>query len=471
MNGEKGKRTFWTDWPRKLFSLIVASVSVYFIYGKVNADKLISNVKVTFREENPGKVCVVGIVDKKITASFKLESTRILPNMASYYEIVVTLPNMNLPDRKFMYSLDNAKVKVKTNWFLPKPARNSIVFSEKAVPLDVYVDKLVPVEVPEIGTLRQEGYFVQKELEDFNMIYLHGPSEALLKVQKVKTVDLNLSEVEDNMRRTLELLPPDLPEVTFKDKIKTIGVRVRLVRSDTLVEKVFKEQPLMLLQPQKEVYKVVEKTLPKVTVTMKARKHILDKYKEMVPVVYIDLSQAKGAGVWQAQISVANVPDRDRMEMTIEPSFVELNLEEIPLEKAPAVLTVEDLPTIGEKPTEPKTADTRPMEPKPAEPKPVELKPAEPKPAEPKPAEPKPVEPKPVEPKPAEPKPVDAKPVAPKPVASKPVAPKPAEPKPVDAKPVDAKPVAPKPADVKPVAPKPVEAKPLEPKNAGDKAP
>ena len=410
MNGEKGKRTFWTDWSRKLFSLIVASVSVYFIYGKVNASKDISNVKVTFREENPGKVCIIGNIDKRITASFRLDSTRVLPNMASYYEIVVTLPNMNLPDRKFMFNLEEARFKVKTNWFLPAPARGSIVFSEKAVPLDVYVDKLVPVEVPENGTLRQEGYSVQKEL-DFNMIYLHGPSESLLKVQKVKTVPLNLNEVENDMRLSLELLPPELPEVTFKEKIKTIGVGVRLVTSDTLVEKVFKEQPLMLLQPQKEIYKVVEKVLPKVTVVMKARKRILDKYKDMVPIVYIDLGQAKGAGVWQAQVSVANVPDRDRMEMMVDPPFVELNLVEIPLEKAPAVLTVEDLPTVGEKPTEPKPADAQPPETKPVDAKPVEPKPVDAKPVEPKPVDSKRVEPKLADVQPPETKPVDAEPV------------------------------------------------------------
>ena len=401
MTGEKDKRSFWTDWPRKLFSLIVASVSVYFIYGNVNSNKNVANVKVTFREENPGRVCLIGNADKQITASFRVDSTRILPDISSYYEIEVTLPNVNLPDKKFTFNLEDARFKVKTNWFLPAPAKGSIAFSEKAVNLDVYVDKLVPVEVPESGTLRQEGFILQKEL-DFNMIYLHGPSEALLKVQKVKTVPLNLNEVEDDMQFKLELLPPEVPVVTFKEKIKTIGLRTRLVTSDTYVEKEFKEQPLMLLQPQKEIYKVVEKSLPKVTVKVKARKRIMDKYKDMVPIVYIDLGQAKGAGVWQAQVSVANAPDRDRMEMTVEPSFVELNLVEIPLEKVPAVLTVEDLPTVGEKPTEPKPADAQPPETKPVEPKPVEPKPVEPKPADAQPPETKPVEPKPVEPKPVE---------------------------------------------------------------------
>ncbi len=280
-----------------------------------------------------------------------------------------------------MFNLEDARYKVKTNWFLPAPAKGSIAFSEKVVPLDVYIDKLVPVEVPEIGTLRQEGYSVQKEL-DFNMIYLHGPSEALLNVQKVRTVPLNLNEVENNKVVSLELLPPEAPEVTFKEKIKTIGVRTRLVTFDTVVEKEFKEQPLMLLQPQKEVYKVVEKTLPKVTVVMKARKRILDKYKEMVPIVYIDLGQAKGEGVWQAQVSVANVPDRDRMELTIEPPFVELNLVEIPPEKAPAVLTVEDLPIVGEKPSEQKTTDVRSSAAKPADAKSTEATHVEQKPVD-----------------------------------------------------------------------------------------
>ena len=421
MTGEKGKRSFWTDWPRKLFSLIVASVSVYFIYGNVDSNKNVTNVKVTFHEEIPGRVSLIGDVDKRITASFRVDSTRIMPNMSSYYEIEVTLPNVNLPDKRFMYNLEEARLKVTTNWFLPAPAKGSIVFSEKAVPLDVYIDKLVPVEVPEIGTLRQEGFSLQKELE-FNMIYLHGPSEALLKVQKVRTVPLNLNEVENNMEFSLELLPPDVPDVTFKETIKTIDVRTRLVTSDTVVEKEFKEQPLMLLQPQKEVYKVVEKNLPKVTVTVKARKRIMDKYKDMVPIVYIDLGQAKGAGVWQAQVRVANAPDRDRMEMTVVPPFVELNLEEIPLEKSPAVLTVEDLPTVGEKPpAEPKQETAKPStalmeEPKPADPKQADTKPAEPKQAETKLAEPKHADAKPADTKQADTKPTEKKTDVQKPV-------------------------------------------------------
>ncbi len=101
--------------------------------------------------------------------------------------------------------------------------------------------------------------------------------------------------------------------------------------------------------------------------------------------------------MWQAQVSVANVPDRDRMEMTIEPSFVELNLEEIPLEKAPAVLTVEDLPKVGEKSdvarpstalnAEPKTADSKPTEQNPEEAKPDVARSSTALDAEPKPAE------------------------------------------------------------------------------------
>ena len=46
-----------------------------------------------------------------------------------------------------------------------------------------------------------------------------------------------------------------------KEKIKTIGVGIRLVTSETQVEKVFKDQTLMMLQPQKEVYKPVEKKI------------------------------------------------------------------------------------------------------------------------------------------------------------------------------------------------------------------
>ena len=62
----------------------------------------------------------------------------------------------------------------------------------------------------------------------------------MLKVQKVRTVPLNLNEVENNMEFSLELLPPDVPDVTFKETIKTIDVRTRLVTSDTVVEKEFK---------------------------------------------------------------------------------------------------------------------------------------------------------------------------------------------------------------------------------------
>ncbi|MBR4674583.1 MAG: hypothetical protein IKP00_08970 [Victivallales bacterium] len=412
-------------------------------------------MKVTFREENPGKVCLIGDVEKRITASFKLDSTRTLRNMAPYYEIVVTLPNINLPNRKFMYSLENARYKVNKSWFLPKPVGGSVVFSEKNVPLDVYIDKLVPVTVPEIGALKQEGYFVQKTLE-FDYITLRGPSDALRNIQSVETIPLNLSELDKNIEeRPMILVLPDQPHVTFKDNVKYVNVRIRLNNSEVPETRRFKEQPLNLLQPQKEIYRVVNQKLPTVTVSVKARKRIWEKHKVMLPIAYIDLNEAPGPGIWQAQVRVANVPDRDRMEMTVEPSFVELNLVEIPLDKAPSVQTAEDAA---------KTAKSRPTEPKSAEPKPAEQKPAEPKPAEPKPAEQKSAEPKPAEPKPAEPKPAEPKPAEPKPAEPKPAEPKPAEPKPAEPKPAELKPAEPKPAEnvARPFAPLTQEAKPAD---------
>ena len=382
MSGEgKRKRTFWTDWFRKLFSVVVAAFSVFFIYGNVNASKEVKNVKVTFREENPGKVCVIGDMEKKITASFKLDSTRTLRDMAPYYEIVVTLPNINLPNGRFMYSLENARYKVDKSWFLPKPVGGSVVFSEKSVPLDVYIDKLVPVTVPEFGSLKQEGYFVQKTLE-FDYITLRGPSEALRDIQSVETIPLNLSELDKNIEeRLMVLVRPEKPHVTFKDNVKYVNVRIRLNNSEVPETRRFKEQPLNLLQPQKEIYKIVNQKLPTVTISVKARKRIWEKHKMMLPIAYIDLNEASGSGVWQAQVRVANVPDRDRMEMTVEPSYVELNLVEIPLENAPSVQTAEELMDSTPKPPEPKPAEPKPAKPKPAESKNAEKKPAESKPA------------------------------------------------------------------------------------------
>ncbi len=377
MSGEgKRKRTFWTDWFRKLFSVVVAAFSVFFIYGNVDASKNVANVKVTFREENPGKVCLIDEMEKKITASFKLDSTRTLRDMAPYYEIVVTLPNINLPKNRFTYSLENARYKVDKSWFLPKPVGGSVVFSEKSVQLDVYIDKLVPVTVPEIGSLKQEGYFVQKTLE-FDYITLRGPSESLRDIQSVETIPLNLSELEKNIEeRPMILVLPEQPHVTFKDNVKYVNVRIRLNNSEVPETRRFKEQPLNLLQPQKEIYKVVNQKLPTVTVSVKARKRIWEKHKLMLPIAYIDMNEAPGPGVWQAQVRVANVPDRDRMEMTVEPSFVELNLVEIPLDKTPSVLTAEDVA----KPAEPKPAESKPAEKatRPSVPLTKEAKPAEP---------------------------------------------------------------------------------------------
>ena len=395
---KKSKRTFWTDWLRKLFALVVASVSVFFIYSNVNSNMDVANVKVTFREENPGKVCLIGDIDKRITASFKVDSTRILRNMASYYEIVVTLPNINLPDRKFMYSLDNASYRVNKSWLLPKPVNGSMVFSEKAVPLDVYIDKLVRVRVPEINALRQEGYSVQKELGG-EWVYLHGPSESLRKIQEVNTVPLDLAELDGDRTVSLALLPPAQPDVVIKDKVKYVNVNVRLIKSDALEVTTFKGLPLMVLQPIHEVYRIADRNLPTVTVEVRAWKRVLDKHKDMLPAVYINLNEAPGPGVWQAQVRVANVPDNDRMEMTLTPPYVELTLEELPPEKIPKVLSVEELSTAGGQPQGEARPETQPA---PVTPPAPAANAAVAVPAAPAPAANQPTQPE-VERKPAEP--------------------------------------------------------------------
>ncbi len=320
------KRTFWTDWWRKLFALIFALISFFLINGKIAQDRTIENVKVEFEltEKN-----VVTVLDENITAKIVVNTTLPLGSLkADSYRVVVSIiPRRE--DHKYRIKVKVGPQNVRKRLFLPSV--KSVTLSKDSVELDPIIKKSVPIVVSNTGVTRPG--FTATTTVNPETVTVEGASEKLKNLRFVSSEELALTPETTDFTCRLSLVNPN-------DDIRLIGadsveVVVKIINSNDIFSKKYLDVPIAIVNEYPQMYAVEKMSVKSGWIEVRGLKGILDAYTNSEVMLYIDLNEAKGAGLFRARVYPGNVPPKDRAEIKYSPDYVDVVLYEVSKANAP----------------------------------------------------------------------------------------------------------------------------------------
>lgn len=328
---EKHERTFLTDWVRKLFALAFALISFFIINRHIAQEYTIENVKVDFKLADSGKLT---LLNDDITAKVTVKTTLPISSLKSnMYTVVISIPDIKSDERKFRYRIDAVPDNVRKGFFLPEV--QTVTLSRDYVELDPIIRKSVPIEVSEVG-MTKPGFTAYKTLSPETVTVI-GPSEKLKNVKFISSEDLAMTPETSDFTCHLQLKKP-MEDISFdnsKADSDSVEVTVKIVNDKELVTEVYADVPIRLFTTYPNLYNAdkMEKKVGRIEVH--ALRSILDAYCKNTPYLYVDLTEAEGPGLFQAQVHAGNVPPSDKAKITYEPSVIDMVLSE--QTKAPAI--------------------------------------------------------------------------------------------------------------------------------------
>ncbi len=324
MSIDSGKRTFWTDWWRKLFALIFALISFFIINGKIAQYRTIENVKVEFNIPDSNMVTVL---DDNITAKIVVETTLPLGSLkADSYRVVVNI-SPRKEDHKYRIKVNVGPQNVRKGLFMP--SARSVTLSKDSVELDPIVSKSVPIVVQVTGVTRP-GFTATTTLNP-DTVTIAGPSEKLKSVRFISGGDLPMTPDTTDFTCRLPLLNGNAD-------IRLIGtesveVVTRIVSINEMLTKKFPDVPIRIINEYPQVYAVERMSSKSGVVEMRGLKSILDSYENTGAFLFVDLNEAKAAGTFHARVYAGNLPPKDKAEVKYSPDFVDVILYEVSKEK------------------------------------------------------------------------------------------------------------------------------------------
>ena len=316
---EGSKRTFWTDWWRKLFALIFALISFFLINGKIAQDRTIENVKVEFNVSGKN---VVTVLDENITAKIVVNTTLPLGSLkADSYRVVVNITPRR-EDHKYRITVKVGPQNVRKRLLLP--SAKSVTLSRESVELDPIIQKTVPVMVPITGNTRP-GFSATTTVNP-ETVTVEGPTEKLKNFRVIRSEVLALTP--DTMDFTCRL---SLQNV---DDIKLIGtdsveVVTTIVNDKELITKKYPDVPISIVNDYPQLYAVDKISAKTGLIEVRSLQSILDNYKDNDVMLYINLNEAKGPGAFRARVYSSNLPPKNKAEIKYYPDFVDVVLFEV----------------------------------------------------------------------------------------------------------------------------------------------
>jgi len=314
------KRTFWTDWWRKLFALIFALISFFLINGKIAQNRTIENVKVEFNitEKN-----VVTVLEENITAKIVVNTTLPLGSLkADSYRVVVNITPRR-EDHKYRIKVKVGPQNVRKGLLLP--SAKSVTLSKESVELDPIIQKSVPIMVPITGMTRP-GFTATTMLSP-ETVMVEGTTEKLKNLRFVTSEELALTPETMDFTCRLSL-------INIGDDIRLIGadsveVVTKIVNDKELITRKYPDVPICIVNEYPQLYAVEKISAKSGVIEVRALKSILDTYTNSDVMLYINLDEAKGPGAFRARVYPSNLPPKNKAEIKYSPDYVDVVLFEV----------------------------------------------------------------------------------------------------------------------------------------------
>ncbi len=320
-NDGTSKRTFWTDWWRKLFALIFALISFFLINGKIARDYTIENVKVEFNLIGQNAAIVL---DEGITSKIVVNSTLPIGSIkADSYTVVVNIIPRH-EDHKYRIKVYVDPQNVKKGLFLPSV--KNVILSKDSIELDPIIQKSVPIIVNEAGAPRP-GFTATKTLSP-DTVTIEGPSEKLKNVKYIYSENLVLTPETTDFKCRLPLKLEDA-DVKFVNTDYVV-IETKIVNINEMITKSYSDVPIRIMNEHPQVYAVEKMSSKTGRLEVRALKSILDSYlMESEIMLYIDLNEAKNSGPFRAKVYSGNLPPKDKVEIKCSPDYVDVVLYEV----------------------------------------------------------------------------------------------------------------------------------------------
>ena len=313
------KRTFWTDWWRKLFALIFALISFFLINGKIAQDRTIENVKVEFNISGENKVTVL---DENITAKVVVNTTLPLGSLkADSYRVVVNITPRR-EDHKYRIKVKVGPQNVRTGVLLP--SATSVTLSKESVELDPIIQKPVPIMVPITGNTRPG--FTATTMLNPETVMVEGPTEKLKNYRVVRSEDLALTPETRDFTCRLSLKTDDDVKLIGSDSVEVV---TKIVNDKELILKKHPDVPISIVNDYPQLYAVEKISAKSGVIEVRALQSILDNYKDDDVMLYINLNEAKGPGPFHARVYTSNLPPKSKAEIKYSPDYVDVVLFEV----------------------------------------------------------------------------------------------------------------------------------------------
>ena len=320
MASDGSKRTFWTDWWRKLFALIFALISFFLINGKIAQNRTIENVKVEFNLDEKN---VVTVLDENITAKIVVNTTLPLGSIkADSYRVVVNI-SPRRDDHKYRVKVNVGPQNVRKSLFLP--SAKTVTLSRESVELDPIIKKSVPIVVPQAGMTRPG--FTATTTVNPETVTVEGPSEKLKNLRFVSSENLVLTPETTNFTCRL-LLIPQIDDVRIIG-VDSVEVNTNIVDIKEVLTEKFPDVPIRIVNEYPQLYGVEKMSVKTGWIEVRGLKSIIDAYINSEVMLYIDLGEAKGAGPQRLRVYPGNLPPKARAEINYSPDYVDIVLFEM----------------------------------------------------------------------------------------------------------------------------------------------
>ncbi|MBN2441680.1 MAG: hypothetical protein JXJ04_10040 [Spirochaetales bacterium] len=301
------------NWPTKIISLI-AAILLFLLNRMSNLEEHPLNVPLSIRLHND--YAIAAPIRQKISVIIKgdpdFEIQQITPEDIEVYIDLLKIDSEGEFTVPIQYKKIGSALEI-------EPLEIDIEPTVISVKLEKKMTKSVDIEVEKnIKGSPARGYMLGGYTYAPTVVQIVGPRSKVEMVDKATTDVIDLSGRTKNINMTVRLVSID-PLVKFKGGG---DIEFSAVIEEIIEERIFDKKVIVGRDLTEAL--VIEKALPKGTVTVKAPLIVLDKIKSNDIRLYIDCSNIKNPGKHQKRVKV-DIPDRVEV-LRIDPEVVIVDL-------------------------------------------------------------------------------------------------------------------------------------------------
>lgn len=332
----KKRRTFFTDWWRKLSALALALLLFFNLNHAAKMTKTVKDVEI--QVDSPSQEYIVrGYEPRK--ANLLVTGAHLSQEFEpGSFSVKAVFPNnfKLSPDNEVTLELSDSNIEVNQAYRqMYKGMKFSMVpdTGMKVKRLKVRLDRMqtrqVAVTVVTAPLENKEYTAITHLGEASRMVTLYGPSEELQAINEVRTRPLQFKgrDFSKPFRVMLELDDMNLTERGVRiEGQKTVPVDVEVIPSLALESRRFDGVPVSVLSSAESPFWVFFSGVgrPRVNVVISGAPEAVQRYKETPPVACFDIRNVTDEGEQNVPVTVLNMNDAALKEVLISPKSFQI---------------------------------------------------------------------------------------------------------------------------------------------------